>query len=56
MPIFRSGAARLSPRVSVGTRNAVMPLFPAALFVIVKSTMASALGPAVIQFLDPLMT
>ena len=33
-----------------------MPLWPAALSVIVKSTMASASGPLVIQFFEPLMT
>ena len=55
MPIFLSGAMRLKPFVSVGTMKAVMPLLPAALLVIVKSTMASALGPLVIQFFEPLM-
>ena len=33
-----------------------MPLLPASLSVIVNRTMASALGPSVIQFLEPLMT
>ena len=37
MPSFLSGAARMKPGVSVGTRNAVMPLLPAALSVIAKS-------------------
>src|SRR5271155_2079759 len=56
MPIFRSGGARLKPGVFVGTRNAEIPLWPAALSVIAKRTIASAFGPTVIQFLDPLMT
>jgi len=56
IPIFRSGWARLKPGVPVGTTKAVMPRWPAARSVMVKSTMASATGPLVIQFLLPLMT
>src|SRR5215831_17762094 len=56
MPILRSGALRLKPGESVGTMNAEMPRWPAALSVIAKRTIASALGPLVIQFLEPLMT
>jgi hypothetical protein len=56
MPIFRSAAARWNPGVSVGTRKAEMPLWPAVRSVMAKSTMASATGPLVIQFLLPLMT
>ena len=56
MPIFLSGAARRNPGVSVGTRKAVMPLLPFDLSVMVKRRIASATGPLVIQFFEPLMT
>src|ERR1043166_7094615 len=56
MPIFLSGGWRLKPLVEVGTRKAVMPLLPLLGSVIVNSTIASAFGPTVIQFLLPLMT
>src|SRR5258705_13387656 len=56
MPIFLSGGWRLKPFVDVGTMNAVMPLLPFAGSVIVNSTIASAFGPTVIQFLLPLIT
>jgi hypothetical protein len=46
----------MKPGVFVGTRKAVMPLLPASLFVMVNRTMASALGPTVIQFFEPLIT
>src|SRR5262249_56984244 len=55
MPIFRSGALRLKPGESVGTRKAEIPRWPAGLSVIAKRTIASALGPLVIQFFEPLM-
>ena len=56
MPSFSSDLWRRNPGVPVSTTKAVMPLVPLLRSVMVKSTMASATGPLVIQFLVPSMT
>ena len=55
MPSFSSAFCRRKPGVFVSTTKAVMPLVPLERSVIVKSTIASATGPLVIQFFVPLM-
>ena len=56
IPSFSSAFWRMKPGVPVSTTKAVMPLVPFDRSVMVKSTIASATGPLVIQFLVPLMT
>ena len=55
MPSFSSAFCRTNPGVFVSTTKQVMPFVPFDRSVIVKSTIASATGPFVIQFLVPLM-